>query len=259
MNTVRCTFLAIAAVALGAVSSGSPIIVKYDGSLNFGAVGSWNISTGHGTINTASAGLLGIKWWQDNPTVRIIDGTEATDTPNIERMYCVSPFEYLYTGGDGKWFADSYSGTVLGGAMPNPTTPIAPEPLDVTTKERVAWLANYSLTPGGITAGFSQQQIATAVQLAIWQAIVKDDGVMTWTRNSGDVNIFNLSNNIYAASAGQTGAMFRYFQDYSRDNFVSQDLIVGSGLPTGDPVPEPFTMALGAAGLVAAARMRRKR
>ena len=255
MTKIRCAFLAIASVALGAASIGSPIIVQYNGSSNYGATGAWKINTGFGEIHTGFAGKLGIKWWVDNPTLRVIDGTDTVVTAREEQMYCLSPFDYLNTG---KWFADWYDGTVAGGAMPDPAPPTPPEPLSTATKERVAWLANYSLTPGGLTTGFGSLQIATAVQLAIWQAIIRDDGSPTWSLNQGNGDLFILANNLYGASSGQTGATFRFFQDFD-DNLRSQDLIVGAGLPQGDPVPEPFTMVLGAAGLALAGRMKRKR
>ncbi|MCX7801028.1 MAG: PEP-CTERM sorting domain-containing protein [Fimbriimonadales bacterium] len=133
----------------------------------------------------------------------------------------------------------------------------SPMPVTQTTiSGPVGWLVQtFGVNRTGITIGpntYSANVDAAGFQLAIWKFM--DPGLLIG--GSTPATIVTVANHYYALATSQSDTAIKF--DYVPTT-GSQDLVTENFGGTSIPVPEPFTMAIGAAGLATALVRRRRK
>lgn len=136
-------------------------------------------------------------------------------------------------------------------------TLLSPMPVTQTTiSGPVGWLVNtFGVNRTGITIGsntYSASVDAAGFQLAIWRFM--DSGLLVG--GSTPSSVVTVANHYYSLATSNSASAIKF--DYVPTT-GSQDLVTDSFGGTSIPVPEPFTMAVGVAGLATALARRRKK
>lgn len=163
-----------------------------------------------------------------NFTAGLIQASYTGTVSGMFNGYCLSPSVALGTS----WGATRYVNTQM----------------DTSLTITAAQAAQIGYLAGLYAGGGTAVQHATA-QIAIWQVLG-----FTPTVISDPNNVLGAGIALYNSTLSNGGAYIFYESDYNPGTNLkqSQDLV--------EAVPEPFTMALGAAGLaLAVARKRRSR
>jgi hypothetical protein len=121
----------------------------------------------------------------------------------------------------------------------------------------VGWLVQtFGVNRTGITIGmntYTAAEDAAGFQLAIWKLM--DSSLVV---NSAPANALTVMSH-YLTLAGTNSATAVRFNHLWSGGPRSQDIVTENFGGTSIPVPEPFTMAIGAAGLATALARRRKK
>jgi hypothetical protein len=136
---------------------------------------------------------------------------------------------------------------------------IDPMPATQTTiTGPVGWLVQtFGVNRTGITIGvntYTAAEDAAGFQLAIWKLM--DSGLVV---NSAPANAVSVMSYYIAAAGSNSDTAVRFNHVWSGQGARSQDIVTENFGGTSIPVPEPFTMAIGAAGLATALARRRKK
>ncbi len=162
---------------------------------------------------------------------------------NLQDAFCVDRFSYISNG--------NYNVNL------NPANTI-------TNGNRAAWLLHDVLPQINAATGADQQNLAAALQMAIWD-VVHDNGdgfslgriqMSSNANHPTDSIILNLAQGLVGQSDGQAYSNALVISDSNIGN-MTQRLITDQ--PGGSGVPEPSTWALALTGLVFAAIRRAKR
>jgi len=184
----------------------------------------------------------------DNLTVKI--------TPSVGTYAGIASTTYA---GEMK-FKDT-DGTFLGGAQfigyclsPGEHL-VDPMPVTQTTiSGPVGWLVQtFGVNRTGF-GSYTAPEDAAGFQLAIWKLM--DSGLVV---NSAPANAVSVMNYYIAAAGSNSDTAVRFNHVYPGRGQRSQDIVTENFGGTSIPVPEPFTMAIGAAGLATALARRRKK
>lgn len=122
----------------------------------------------------------------------------------------------------------------------------------------VGWLVQtFGVNRTGITIGantYNANTDAAGFQLAIWKLM--DAGL---TVNSASAGALTVMNHYLTLAGSNSDTAVRFNHVWSGQGRRSQDIVTENFGGTSIPVPEPFTMAIGAAGLATALARRRKK
>ncbi|MFN3683264.1 MAG: hypothetical protein ACK41F_04940 [Fimbriimonadaceae bacterium] len=122
----------------------------------------------------------------------------------------------------------------------------------------VGWLVQtFGVNRTGITIGsntYNANEDAAGFQLAIWKLM--DGGLVI---NSASANALTVMNHYLTVAGSNSDTAVRFNHAWSGQGPRSQDIVTENFGGTSIPVPEPFTMAIGAAGLATALARRRKK
>lgn len=169
--------------------------------------------------SVGSAGLLFNSWTAGYGTAGAPGGTAFT-------AYCLSPFIYIGQSGYNPWDADRYYNTGI-----------------ASNAGSIAWLASH-------TTGLTTLDYA-AIQVAIWQLA---DPAIVITANDGNATTALANAGAWYTASLTKSSDYVFYKNVTvkpDGTMASQDLV--------EAVPEPFTMALGLAGLGAAIAHRRRK
>lgn len=234
-----CT-LALVGAGLCGGSASAFFSVVYDSTYSNYGGGNILLLYGASSLTAGGAGLLGAD---------LIAGEHHTVGPGwtpFPNGYCLTPDQYIGHP-DSPWKGQFENLTA------NPTLYNAASNLTATEANTIAWLADIHYT----AAGYSGIPLADLelVQKAIWMEIgVEGTGHTALLSNA----VFNgtsivLSDGTYTYDSTKTyGYAYLRAYTWSGVGIQGQDLIHGT-------VPEPFSLALGAACIGLAAFRRRRR
>lgn len=143
--------------------------------------------------------------------------------------------------------------TFIGYCLSPGDTLIDPMPVTQTT---ISGPVGYLVQTFGVNrtgfGSYTAAEDAAGFQLAIWK--IMDAGLVV---NSAPANALAVMNHYLTVSASQSATAIRFNHVYPGQGARSQDIVTENFGGTSIPVPEPFTMAIGAAGLATALARRR--
>ena len=195
------------------------------------------------------------------PGDTMLNGRTATSTTKKNEEVTVGVMSVSFDGGltlQDAFCVDRFAYISEGSYQVNLTSPST-----VANGDRAAWLLHDILPQINAATGATQDNLAAALQIAIWD-IVHDGGdgftagriqQSSSYRNPTHSIILNLANTMVSSSQGQSYVKAVVLTNVNGAN-LTQRLMVDR---PGDAVPEPSTWALALTGLVWAVLRRAKR